>query len=174
MEHAHQIICMHNTPDVTHKLGQVQAKVLCPHPSPMHSLFPHGRTIKQIHGPWESIFFIKQYFTWVEEVLFILSKRNQPTLGIWYHLILRYWGSFFEDCRQLIFFCCNLIPKGEEQKKTLKGQIQPSSKEGDKFGLPWHGWKCCFYIAQWLICVFLTLVLCITRLVCRLDFEYYN
>jgi hypothetical protein len=34
MEHAHQIICTHNTPDVTHKLGQVQAKVLCPHPSP--------------------------------------------------------------------------------------------------------------------------------------------
>jgi len=26
MEHAHQIICMHNTPDVTHKLGQVQFK----------------------------------------------------------------------------------------------------------------------------------------------------
>jgi hypothetical protein len=50
MEHAHQIICMHSTPDVTHILGQVQAKVLCPHPSLMHSLFPRGRAIDT--NPW--------------------------------------------------------------------------------------------------------------------------
>jgi len=50
MEHAHQIICTHSTPDVTHILGQVQAKVLCPHPSLMHSLFPRGRAIDT--NPW--------------------------------------------------------------------------------------------------------------------------
>jgi hypothetical protein len=35
--------------------------------------------------------------------------------------------------------CCNFIPNEEEQKITLKGQIQLSSKEGDIFGFPWHG-----------------------------------
>jgi hypothetical protein len=33
MEQADQIICTHSTPDVTHVLGQAQAKVLCPHSS---------------------------------------------------------------------------------------------------------------------------------------------
>jgi hypothetical protein len=127
MEHAHQIICTHSTPDVTHILGQVQAKVLCPHPSPMHSLFPRGGAIKQIHGRPESIFFIHQYFTWVEEVLFILSEGNPPTLGIWYNLILRYSGSFLEHCRQLIFFCCNRIPIGNK-RKLWKGKFSPPQK----------------------------------------------
>jgi hypothetical protein len=31
------------------------------------------------------------------------------------------------ESKYVTFFCCNLIPKGEEQKKTLKGQIQKLS-----------------------------------------------
>jgi hypothetical protein len=42
---------------------KVQAKVLCTHPSPMHSLFPGGRAIKQIHGQRESIFYQSIFYT---------------------------------------------------------------------------------------------------------------
>jgi hypothetical protein len=32
------IICTHSTPNVTHTLGQVEAKKLCPNPTPMSNL----------------------------------------------------------------------------------------------------------------------------------------
>ncbi len=125
MEHAHQIIFTHSTPDVTH-IYWVKFKpkfyVHIHHQCIVSSLMEEP--LNKSMGD-ENLFFYQSIFTWVEEVLFILSL----TLGIWYNLILRYSGSFFEDCIRLIFFCCNLIPKGEEQKKTLKGQIQPSLKK---------------------------------------------
>jgi hypothetical protein len=81
MEHAHQIICTHTTPDVTHILGEVQAKVLCSHPSLMHSLFPCGRVIKQIHGRWEYFFLsVNILHGWKRYCLFCL-KRNHLLWG---------------------------------------------------------------------------------------------
>jgi hypothetical protein len=103
-------------------------------------------------------FFIKQYFTWVEEVLFIFSKGNPPTLGIWYNLILRYSGSFFEYCRRLIFFCCNLIPKGKEQKKNFEGANSVLLKRRWRIWIP----------MAWLKTLFLY---CSMTYLCFLDFN---
>ncbi len=43
------IIFTHSTPDVTHKLGQVQAKMLFPNPTPICSLLLMARANKQGH-----------------------------------------------------------------------------------------------------------------------------
>jgi len=36
-----------STPDVAHSLGEVQAKILCPNPALIHSLFPKARAYTQ-------------------------------------------------------------------------------------------------------------------------------
>jgi len=36
-----------STPDVAHSFGEVQAKIVCPNPAPIHSLFPMARAYTQ-------------------------------------------------------------------------------------------------------------------------------
>jgi hypothetical protein len=79
------IICIHSTSEVTHTLGQVLAKSLCPNPIP------------GTDGPIERLHYLFWYVLKVYLICRLLADRAQTTVAVelfsWTHLPNNYWSD---------------------------------------------------------------------------------